>query len=77
MLPWADKGRIEPRVPKRRPAQSAAELSIDDLLEEAQRTAVESIPENTRRAYATDWNQYRNWCQKRLRTPLPASADTV
>jgi site-specific recombinase XerD len=64
-------------VPKRRPLSPPAELSIDDLLEEAQRTAIESIPENTRRAYATDWNQYRNWCQKRSRAPLPASADTV
>jgi site-specific recombinase XerD len=64
-------------VPKRRPAPQIAELSIDDLLEEAQRTAIDSIPENTRQAYATDWNQYRNWCQKRSRLPLPASVDTV
>jgi site-specific recombinase XerD len=39
--------------------------------------ALESIPENTRRAYATDWNEYRNWCQKRSRVPLPANAETV
>src|SRR5262249_55372647 len=32
---------------------------------------------NTRRAYATDWNQYRNWCQKRSRVPLPGSAETL
>src|SRR5262249_53262630 len=50
---------------------------IDELLEEAQRTAIESIPENTRRAYAADWNHFRNWCQKRSRGPLPASPDTV
>jgi hypothetical protein len=62
---------------RRLPDGPADYLSIDDLLEEAQRTAIESIPENTRRAYATDWNQYRNWCQKRTRVPLPASADTV
>jgi site-specific recombinase XerD len=63
---------------RRQPTSPApAELSIDELLEEAQRTALESIPENTRRAYATDWNQYRNWCQKRSRVPLPASVDTV
>jgi site-specific recombinase XerD len=67
-----------PLVAKRRPTtRTAPELSIDDLLEEAQRTAVESIPENTRRAYATDWNQYRHWCQKRSCVPLPATADTV
>src|SRR5581483_12238728 len=56
---------------------SADHLSLDHLLEEAQRTAIESIPENTRRAYASDWNDYRNWCQKRSRIPLPANADTV
>jgi integrase len=64
-------------VPKRRPASPPLESSIDDLLEEAQRTAIESIPANTRRAYATDWNQYRNWCQKRSRVPLPGSAETL
>ncbi|MFO0842340.1 MAG: site-specific integrase [Gemmataceae bacterium] len=63
--------------PRRQRTPPEDRLSIDDLLEEAQRTAIESIPENTRRAYATDWNQYRNWCQKRSRVPLPASADTV
>ena len=64
---------------QRRPSPAPHEhlLSIDRLLEEAQRTAIESIPENTRRAYASDWNHYRNWCQKRSRVPLPANADTV
>lgn len=60
-----------------RPHSAVAELSIDELLEEAQRTAIDSIPENTRRAYATDWNHFRHWCQKRARGPLPASPDTV
>jgi integrase len=65
-------------MPKDRRSHSAvAELSIDELLEEAQRTAIESIPANTRRAYATDWNHFRNWCQKRSRGPLPASHETV
>jgi hypothetical protein len=67
-------------VPKRLSLSQASpedRFSIDDLLEEAQRTAIESIPENTRRAYASDWNQYRYWCQKRSRIPLPASVDTV
>src|SRR5262249_15395044 len=65
-------------MPKERSSHSVvAELSIDELLEEAQRTAIESIPANTRRAYATDWNHFRNWCQKRSRGPLPASPETV
>src|SRR5262249_25132260 len=65
-------------MPKERLSHSVvAELSIDELLEEAQRTAIESIPANTRRAYATDWNHFRNWCQKRSRGPLPASPETV
>lgn len=66
-------------VNKRRAQQQVtapAELSIEELLEEAQRTAIESIPPNTRRAYATDWNHFRNWCQKRSRGPLPASPET-
>ncbi len=62
---------------RRRHHTAPLELSIEELLEEAQRTAIESIPANTRRAYATDWNHFRNWCQKRSRGPLPASADTV
>jgi integrase len=53
------------------------ELSIDQLLEEAHRTAVESIPLNTRKAYAVDWNHFRNWCQKWSRAALPVSADTL
>ncbi len=53
------------------------EFSIEELLAEAQQTANDSIPENTRRAYATDWNHFRNWCQRRSRTPLPASAETL
>jgi integrase len=62
---------------ERRSHSAVAELSIDELLEEAQRTAIESIPANTRRAYATDWNHFRHWCQKRSRGPLPASPETV
>jgi integrase len=61
----------------RRLDSTISELSIEELLEEAQRTAIESIPANTRRAYATDWNHFRNWCQKRSRGPLPASPETV
>ena len=64
------------RKRNRQPRVEPVEVSIEELLEEAQRTAIESIPPNTRRAYATDWNHFRNWCQKRSRGPLPASPDT-
>jgi integrase len=64
-------------VNNRRRSPPKAELSIEELLEEAQRTAIESIPANTRRAYATDWNHFRNWCQRKSRGPLPALPETV
>lgn len=62
---------------KRHRHSQRPEPSIDELLEEAHRTAIESIPANTRKAYSADWNHFRNWCQRRSRTPLPASAETL
>jgi integrase len=58
---------------------SKKSLAIQDAglfreLEELERTAV---PENTRRAYRADWSDFRNWCARRGRISLPATAETV
>lgn len=37
----------------------------------------EAVPENTRRAYRADWEQFVSWCASTGRTALPASTETV
>ncbi len=76
----AHAAKVEKKRSSSSPARVAPkqlDLSIDELLEEAQRTALDSIPANTRRAYATDWDHFRHWCQKRSRGPLPASPEVL
>lgn len=48
-----------------------------DLQEEAKGYFDESLSENTRAAYASDWRQFEAWCRDEQRTPLPATAGTV
>ncbi len=52
-------------------------LSLDDLLAEAQAAARDSIPPNTARAYRTDWNDFRKFCERQRLSLLPARAETV
>lgn len=47
------------------------------LLQDAQNFVRESIPENTRRAYASDWAAYTTWCEENGREALPTSTETV
>lgn len=61
----------------RRSRDSSESVSIDDLLDELARFEKKAIPDNTRRSYASDWNDFRNWCHRRSRVALPASPDTV
>jgi site-specific recombinase XerD len=35
------------------------------------------VPENTKRAYASDWKQFAQWCQDNGRTALPCTAETL
>ena len=51
--------------------------SIDDLSDELARFEKKALPENTRRAYANDWKDFRIWCARRSRVALPATPETV
>jgi integrase len=52
-----------------RPIAPYLELG-QDIMREAKSAA-------TRRAYRSDWNQFRNWCEQHDESPLPASTATI
>lgn len=52
-------------------------LSVEELLDELARFEKKALPENTRRAYASDWKDFRSWCAHRSRISLPATPETV
>jgi integrase len=59
-------------VPDGRPA------SVDDQLGELTRQMlVDSVPVNTRRAYASQWAQFTAWCGQVGRRALPATTPTL
>jgi site-specific recombinase XerD len=51
--------------------------SLAKPLEEAREFIRESVPENTRRAYATDWAIFSDWCREKRVSNLPAHPATV
>lgn len=38
---------------------------------------VDAVPDNTRRAYARQWDLFATWCAEHGRTALPATAETL
>ena len=56
-------------------ARIAAPIQADT--ESARRFAEHARSENTRRAYASDWNDFRDWCRSRDLSALPATNETV
>ena len=50
---------------------------LEHLLERAQDYAETSQAANTRKAYASDWSQFRSWCETRGLCPHPASSATL
>ncbi len=56
-------------------ASLAAPIQTD--VESARRFAEHARSENTRRAYASDWNDFRDWCSSRDLSALPATNETV
>ncbi len=62
-------------IPAELPAELAAELA--ELIEDAERYAAAAQAINTTRAYASDWNQFKAWCERYRLEPLPASAVVV
>ena len=67
----------EDRGTKARARAAADDVPIDDLLEELARFERKALPENTRRAYRSDWADFRAWCARRRRVAMPATAETV
>jgi site-specific recombinase XerD len=59
------------------PAQSNALGQFMPALEEAKAFAKASIPKNTQRAYASDWNQFSEWCEASHQQEMPAKPETV
>uniref|UniRef100_UPI003F49A006 tyrosine-type recombinase/integrase n=1 Tax=Streptosporangium sp. CA-235898 TaxID=3240073 RepID=UPI003F49A006 len=58
-------------------AYPAVPVAADELTDEAARLVWEGLAENTRLAYAHDWNIYLRWATEAGRTPIPASAATL
>lgn len=52
-------------------------LDPEELLQELARYEKKSLPQNTRRAYAADWADFRRWCERRRLIAMPARPDTV
>jgi integrase len=52
-------------------------VPLEDLIAEAQKVARESIPENTKRAYRADWNDFQKFCERRRLSSLPARPEHV
>ncbi|MGH3260380.1 MAG: hypothetical protein ACRDNS_00135, partial [Trebonia sp.] len=53
---------------------TGADLAVSDL---TRRWVDESVPANTRRAYAWAWKRFAQWCSDHDRTALPSSAATL
>lgn len=51
--------------------------SLEDAAEQARKYVVEAKAQNTRRAYATDWRMFVEWCVANDLQALPASPETV
>jgi integrase len=56
---------------------SADVLIVAELFDEATAFAENSLAENTRRAYASRWRSFCEWCARHDRAPLPCSPATA
>jgi integrase len=59
------------------PATITDAVPIEDLLAEAKAAAWNSIPENTRKAYQSDWRDFESFCRLRNLSSLPAQPEYV
>ena len=51
--------------------------ALVEPLEKAREFVKDSVPENTRRAYATDWALFSEWCRQKRVQNLPADGTTI
>lgn len=75
---------LEPVKPQRlvvgRPGDAVpvAYSDIDfSIAAETARRLIDSVPDNTRRAYDWNWSQFEQWCRDEGRVFLPATAQTL
>lgn len=63
------------------PLVAAGSTALTDkfkaLAEKAHNLIAAGVPENTRRAYRTQWNHFVGWCAVNEMEPLPADSDTI
>lgn len=57
--------------------QDCGTASISPALDRAEEYLRQSKAENTRRAYASDWRHFSEWCSQRSQLPLPAEPQTI
>ncbi len=64
-----------------RASSAAAPLRHTDadhgVSERTRARILEAVPDNTRRAYARQWDRFEQWCAQHGRCPLPATAETL
>lgn len=51
--------------------------TLAEPLEKAKSFVSNSVPENTKRAYASDWAGFTDWCDEKGVCPLPAHPGTI
>jgi integrase len=56
---------------------TALSAALQQTAEEAREYVRESVPASTRRAYATDWATFSEWCRKHRQNAMPARPETV
>jgi site-specific recombinase XerD len=51
--------------------------ALAGVITHAQDLLRQSLAQNTRRAYASDWRHFSSWCQAHHRVDLPALWETI
>lgn len=64
-----------PNITKLEPLPGS--IAIIDHVEKAREFIKDSVPENTKRAYAADWALFSDWCDDKQVKNLPAEPGTV
>lgn len=59
------------------PQESALLEELEASLSRLEAFANQAWAENTRRAYAADWEHFSDWCERHERRALPATTDTI
>ena len=57
--------------------QEESEAYLKKLLTQANTYSASSLSDSTKRAYASDWEDFHSWARRVRRVPLPASEETV